>query len=85
MSTEEKTESKEGQAKKLQRMKILYAVIGLMVVLDIFAPRHHPYFFWDKIPGFSSLFGFISCLILIFFSKGIGHAFLMKRKDYYND
>lgn len=82
MSNDNKPASEVAKQKK---MKVLYGVVGLLVVLDIFAPRHHPHFFWDYIPGFSSVFGFISCLILIFFSKGIGHAFLMKRKDYYND
>ncbi|MFQ5598633.1 MAG: hypothetical protein ACE5GK_11340 [Nitrospiria bacterium] len=78
-------DSQEDLAKKNKRLKFLYAFIGLMVILDIFAHRHHPYFFWDKIPGFSAVMGFVSCLILIFFSKGIGHAWLMKRKDYYDD
>ena len=70
---------------KQKRTKILYGVIGVLVILDIFAPRHHAHYFWDHIPGFSAVFGFLSCLVLIFFSKGIGHAFLMKKKDYYED
>lgn len=70
---------------RLKRVKILCGVIVLLMFLDGFAPRHHAHFFWDSIPGFSAVFGFIACVILVFFSKGIGHAFLMKREDYYDD
>ncbi|MFQ5949596.1 MAG: hypothetical protein ACE5J1_02795 [Nitrospiria bacterium] len=82
MSSKQKPKN---QAYKTKRVKILYGILGLLMVLDWFAPRHHAHFFWDSIPGFSAVFGFIACLILIFFSKGIGHAFLMKREDYYDD
>ena len=85
MSQGKVVESKEEIEKKKKQLKILYGVAGLLVILDIFAPRHHAHFFYDHIPGFSLFFGGISCLILIFFSKGIGHAFLMKREDYYDD
>ncbi|MBN4054516.1 hypothetical protein JYT87_02280, partial [Nitrospira defluvii] len=62
----EHQESKENLERKKKWMKVLYGFIGLMVVLDIFAHRHHPHFFWDRIPGFSAVLGFVSCLILIF-------------------
>ncbi len=75
----------EDQVKKKKRVKVLASMLGLLMFLDWFAPRHHAHFFWDSIPGFSAVFGFIACAILVFFSKGIGHAFLMKREDYYDD
>lgn len=75
----------EDQVKKKKRLKVLGPLLVLLMILDGFAPRHHPHFFWDSIPGFSAVFGFIACAILVFFSKGIGHAFLMKREDYYDD
>lgn len=80
--------SKPKQTKKVyktKRVKVLVTILALLVILDVFAPRHHVHFFWDSIPGFSAVFGFIACAILVFFSKGIGHAFLMKREDYYDD
>ncbi|MFQ5543907.1 MAG: hypothetical protein ACE5FY_06100 [Nitrospiria bacterium] len=85
MSQIKHTETKEEIEKKKKQLKILYCIAGLLVFLDIFAPRHHAHYFYDHIPGFSLVFGGISCLILIFFSKGIGHAFLMKREDFYDD
>jgi len=85
MSQHKVVETKEEIAKKKKQLKVLYGLAGLLVVLDIFAPRHHAHYFYDHIPGFSLLFGAISVVVLIFFSKGIGHAFLMKREDFYND
>ncbi|MFQ5579676.1 MAG: hypothetical protein ACE5FZ_03615 [Nitrospiria bacterium] len=79
---------KEALILNKKQMKWFYITLAVLVLLDaaaIFGTHHHHYFFWDSIPGFYSIFGFISCLILIFFSKGIGHAFLMKDKDYYDD
>jgi uncharacterized integral membrane protein len=82
MSSEQK-ETK--QVYKSKRVKVMLAILVLLMILDGFAPRHHAHFFWDSIPGFWAVFGFIACAILVFFSKGIGHAFLMKREDYYDD
>jgi len=81
MSQKKKTD----QVYKSKRVKRLCGLILLLMALDVFAPRHHAHFFWDSIPGFSAVFGLIACAVLVFFSKGIGHAFLMKREDYYDD
>jgi short subunit fatty acids transporter len=35
--------------------------------------------------GFWSLFGFLSCLAIIFFSKWFGHLGIMKPEDYYDN
>lgn len=61
----------------------LFFYIGLVsaVVLDFLAPRHHHYFFWDSLPGFFAVFGGLSATLIIFISKGIGHAFLMKKEE----
>ena len=70
------------QVKKLRR--IFYVTLALLVGIDFFIHREHAIFFWDSIPGFSALYGFISCVLIIIVSKVIGHAGLMKREDYYD-
>jgi hypothetical protein len=35
--------------------------------------------------GFWSLFGFVSCVVIIFVSKWLGHMGIMKPEDYYGD
>ena len=44
----------------------------------------------ETVPGFWSLFGFLSCAIIVYVSKAYGHAKIgnseiMTREDYYND
>jgi hypothetical protein len=36
-------------------------------------------------PGFWSVFGFLSCLAIIFLSKWFGHLGIMKPEDYYDN
>jgi hypothetical protein len=40
---------------------------------------------WDRLPGWSAIYGFGSCVLLIFVSKFLGHrGGLMRRVDYYD-
>ena len=65
--------------------RIAYAVLALTVAIDFLLPRHHAYFFWDDIPGFSAVYGFISCVLIVVVSKALGHYWLERSEDYYND
>ena len=64
--------------------KLAYGILVLLVVADFIIPRHEIHFFGDKIPGFWSLFGFISCALIIVVSKWLGHHWLMRDEDYYD-
>jgi len=76
-------ESMMDNRKTLKR--IAYAVLALTVVLDFFIERHHHVFFWDDIPGFSAVYGFVSCVLIVVISKALGHYWLERSEDYYND
>ena len=65
--------------------RIAYAVLALTVVVDFFLPRHDPHFFWDTIPGFSAVFGFIACILIIVVSKAFGRFWVARSEDYYDD
>ena len=62
---------------------ILYLLMAAAIGFDILIPRHEAHFFGDKIPGFWSVFGLICCILMIRIMKGIAHAWLMKKEDYY--
>jgi len=62
---------------------LCYAVLGLLVGADFLVPRTHVTFFWDALPGFNAVYGLLSTLLIILVSKAIGHAWLMRREDYY--
>ncbi len=64
--------------------KLLYATLAVVLIADFFVPREHAEFLWDRIPGWSAFYGFISCVLLIVVSKFVGHAWLMKKEDYYD-
>ncbi len=64
--------------------KLLYITLAVIVAADFLVPREHVAFFWDAIPGWSAVYGFISCVLIIVVSKFLGHRGLMKKEDYYD-
>ena len=68
-----------------QRRQLFYLVLVLIVIADFLVPREHAEYPWDRLPGWSAVYGFLSCVLLIFVSKFLGHrAGLMRREDYYD-
>lgn len=69
--------------KNVQRIMYgLYAICGLLVVLDFVIHRHtyHP---WEKLWGFYPLYGFIGCVLLVVIAKWM-RTFLMRSENYYD-
>ena len=64
--------------------KFAYGLLVLLILVDFIIPRHEIHFFGDKIPGFWSVFGLISCVLIIIVSKWIGQLWLMQDEDYYD-
>jgi hypothetical protein len=44
--------------------------------------EHH--YWWEALPGFFALFGFVGCLAIIFGAKLLGHALVTQKPDYYD-
>jgi hypothetical protein len=63
--------------------KLLYLLMAAAIVFDILNRPHEVHFFGDKIPAFWSVFGLVCCVLMIRIAKGIAHAWLMKKEDYY--
>ena len=69
---------------KPAKLLLFFATI-LVCVLGFFLPHEgESHYFWEKIPVFDAIFGFVGCLFLIIFSKTIGSKMLNKREDYYD-
>ncbi len=76
----------ETLVKNARTLKLIFCVIlVLLVVIDFFLPRHHSHYFWDDIPGFSAGYGLISFILIVVVSKALGHYWLGRSEDYYND
>lgn len=58
--------------------------IAISCLLGFVFPISHPHFWWQKIPVFDVLFGFFGCIVIVLFSKWIGHIWLMKGEKYYD-
>lgn len=60
-------------------------LLAITLVADFLVRRDHVEGFWQAIPGWGALYGFISCFMIIFVSKFLGHwGKLMRREDYYD-
>ena len=67
------------------RRRLFYLALLLIVVADFLVSREHAEYLWDSLPGWSAVYGFVSCVLLIFVSKFLGHRVgLMRREDYYD-
>ena len=60
--------------------------LALLVVGDwLWVDKEHAHTQPEHWFGFWSIFGFVACVLIIFFSKWYGHRGIMTREDYYGD
>jgi Na+-driven multidrug efflux pump len=61
-------------------------VLGLPLVVSLVAPYEgQAHGFWDHIFGWWALYGAAGCAAIVVVSKWLGHHFLQKREDFYDD
>lgn len=64
----------------------LYALILVVVLLlGFFAHPDRIDHLWERLPIWEALFGFLGCVLIIFVSKALGHLFIQKKEDYYDE
>lgn len=68
----------------IRRLWMVFIVILALTVLAELAVTKHPYFAIEEIFGFGAWYGFLACVVLVFFSKALG-AILKRPDDYYDD
>ena len=65
---------------------LLYGIAFGILIWSLTVDTSHAHTWAEKfIPGFWSLFGFISCVLLIFISGWLAKAGLSREEDYYDD
>ncbi len=68
----------------------LWALVGLAVValaeiiLPLVFDGRHSHFFFEDLPAWGSLYGLVSCVLIIVVSKLLGKLWLMRREDYWD-
>ena len=70
--------------KRILKYGLIFS-IGLSMLLGLFFRTEHPHFWWEKIPVFDAVFGFLGCILIVLGSKALGHHWLQKDEDYYRD
>jgi hypothetical protein len=72
---------------RLKAVKLVcITVLVLLAVTDIlFVSNDEAHTTAEHFPAFWSIFGFVSCVLIIIFSKWFGHAGIMTREDYYDE
>ena len=75
---------------RLARIKRwLYAGLVVVGIAEIVLPHifhsGESHFWFEDLPAWGALYGFISCVAIIVVSKLIGKLWLMRREDYYDD
>ena len=72
--------------KRLKRAAVIslaVIVVAEVLVVNILHLGHTTFGF-EKIPAFGSLYGLISCVLIIVVSKLVGKLWLMRPEDYYD-
>lgn len=39
---------------------------------------------WNHVPGFYAIWGFLGCIVIILASKWVGKRFIQQKEDYYD-
>jgi hypothetical protein len=54
------------------------------VAIPRLLPAEHGHFWFEDLPAWGSIYGFISCVVIIAVSKFLGHVWLSRGEDYYD-
>lgn len=64
-------------------LALLYAVLGLLVLIDFFVPKH-PHFAWEEHSSFYGTFGFVACVALVLAAKYLLRPLVRRKEDHYD-
>jgi hypothetical protein len=80
--SEVEADFKRERFRRLRSRSMLWVTVALLTAAgaDFFITREHGAFFWDTLPGFNTLYGLASVIVLVRFSAALGNRFLMKHE-----
>ena len=71
--------------KRSQWLTAYFAVLGILLLLNIFIHPHHPHFGLDAYFGFWAVFGLGVGYVMVFAMKKIVQPLIVRKEDYYGD
>ena len=69
-------------------IRVAIAVLVVLVLLDAVpavVDKEHAHTTAEHVPAFWAAFGLLGCLLLVIVSKTIGHLFVARSEDYYDE
>ncbi len=69
-----------------QRMGLVVGalvLLGSLIAEVFYSHPEHAEYWWQTMPGFFAVFGFIGCLVLILGAKILGSRWLQRHDRYY--
>ncbi len=71
----------------IQAFKLFcFGGVAAIILWSVIAVHTHDAELWfEKIPGFWSVFGLVSIIVLIYFGTWLGKSGIMTREDYYDN
>ena len=61
---------------------VFYASLVVLLIIDLLIPKHS-HFPWEDAPEFFAVYGFVSCVSLIFIAKLL-RKIVRRNEDYYD-
>jgi uncharacterized membrane protein len=78
----------EDPARLLRLKRLGFLLLALIILAEVLLPLifsgGHHHFGFEGWPAFGSLYGLLSCVLIIVVSKFIGKLWLMRREDHYD-
>ncbi len=69
--------------KNIKRFLVFFYISLVILLISEFFIHPHPAFAFENLKGFSAVYGFFSCVLLIFLAK-ILRLIVMKKENYYD-
>lgn len=75
---------------RLTRIKrCCYVILAVIVFAEVVLPKffhsgEQQHFDFEAIPAWGSLYGLVSCVVIIMVSKFLGKVWLMRQEDHYD-
>jgi hypothetical protein len=78
----------EDQVRVARVKRWFYAGLAFVALAEIVLPHifhgRESHFSFEDFPAWGTLYGFVSCVVIIVVSKLIGKLWIMRREDYYD-
>jgi len=66
-----------------------WVVLGVLTVISLILEftflADYDSHWWNSIPAFYAIWGFLSCIVIIYVSKWLGKLFIFRKENYYDN